>query len=387
MDKVANSQRIKIAFVISSNLKDWAGVEHVLYEYIKKKPIDFEVVIIQFKTASVERVSDEFINEEFSHINIISVPNHLNKLNFFNSYKVTYALNEILIMPAISFFVKFLVNRKLHKVSCYPDIYYFFNAPDAGRLLNKPKHTIYVGSEHSWNFLADNFLKKIQTKLILKGLIFREIDHYHLFPSESQLLDQGLSGFTLPNGVQTNQYKPNKLEVSNLKILFFARLEECKGTRIVLDVWNILKNFSNITLTVIGSGSMGKVVSKIEDRNFYYKGFVSEKELPSVISECNVFLYPSLCDSYPLVVLQALSSGLFVLTNDKIASNFQEFVELGQIKVVKNDVVSYTRACENIKNYGFNFDTMTSRRLCVEKYDWKYVSKKLYKELSLLHCG
>jgi glycosyltransferase involved in cell wall biosynthesis len=150
---------------------------------------------------------------------------------------------------------------------------------------------------------------------------------------------------------------------------------------LVLEIWNQIHQRDEVELNMAGSGPMEGVVRSIKDRNFKYFGFVEEEELSGLISQCDIFIYPSTCDNYGLVILQALSSGLYVITNEMIASSFSEFVNIGQLKVVENKPNSYIEAIIHYLENGITFDLSMSRSTCINKYDWKVISEKLYNTL------
>lgn len=370
----------KIAFVISSNLTEWAGVEHVLYEYTLRRPENVKIVIVQAEQAETARVSEKFIYEQFIGIEIKSISNPFNKFRFLTESRFGFLLHDLILMPIFSFLHRNFLNKNFLFNIGNPDIIYFFDNYEANMFVKSNDNILFVGSEHDQNFLVTDFLKKIQVTLIQKRFLFRNINLFHLFPA-SQCLIPHERAFILPNGVDTNKFTPTFLKGNNPRVLFLARMEMCKGISIILDVWNQLQSLQEIEFHIAGSGSMAKLVESINDKNFTYYGFIEEERLSEVISNCNIFAYPSICDSYPLVVLQALSSGLYVITNRKIASNFEAFEQIGQLKVVENKASEYVKA---IKEYLLDqtvFDSQFSRSMCCNEYDWSVISNKLYTKM------
>ncbi len=64
-----------------------------------------------------------------------------------------------------------------------------------------------------------------------------------------------------------------------------------------------------------------------ENNNIIYHGVVNNNELARLYRECDIFIYPSHNDTYSLVTLRALSSGLYVLTGNFFKGVFDDFSE------------------------------------------------------------
>jgi glycosyltransferase involved in cell wall biosynthesis len=50
----------------------------------------------------------------------------------------------------------------------------------------------------------------------------------------------------------------------------------------------------------------------------HYFGYVGESELRRILSSADVFLYPSRCEGFPVMVLEAFACGCPVVTTDAI---------------------------------------------------------------------
>ncbi len=99
------------------------------------------------------------------------------------------------------------------------------------------------------------------------------------------------------------------------------------------------KDFDNIELTIVGSGSavdeMQRRISGIENIN--YLGIVPENQLYEIYGKSDMFVYPLNCDQFPLVILEALSSGLFMITKEKFKGMYQEFEKVDGLYFCFND--------------------------------------------------
>ena len=376
--KETGSKTFKVAFITSSNLRDWDGIAHVIHEYTINKPENVNLTIVHSFTSKSTRVSSDFIKEAFEGARIIGVDIPISRMNLQKSKLFRLLLVDGVMMPMFSLLFKHVTRRRFYKEIESPDIVYYPSISDAGRFLRKRKGVLVVVSEHAWSLNTSYFIRRLSLKLIRKGMLSRNIDMFHLFPAQKEALNTGISGFTLPNGVDTQKFVPAAKSSENLKILFFARLEPCKGIETVLAIWSKIKDKESIEFTVMGSGSMKERVQAINDNNFHYLGFVEEEKLPDVIAHCDILVYPSTCDTFSLVVLQALSCGLYVITNDLIARNFVEFERIGQLISINNSVNSYIEEILNFKERKKDFSKTESRSICESQYDWSAVSHQLY---------
>jgi glycosyltransferase involved in cell wall biosynthesis len=106
-----------------------------------------------------------------------------------------------------------------------------------------------------------------------------------------------------------------------LRLVIACRQEERKGTEVVLAAMpSILETFPEATLDVVGDGSLlSALVNKaneigLGDRVTFH-GKVSQGEVVSLLKGAHVFCYPtSASEGFPKVVLEALASGLPVVT-------------------------------------------------------------------------
>ena len=371
---------MKIVFMISSNLKEWGGMERVLREYISNMPKYIDIVIVQPVKTQYARVSEDFIKENFNGVQTVSIRYPFSNFNFLKKTRIGFLIVDSMFIPILGFFNKYFLNRNFLSKIGNPDIVYLFNKSDAYSFFTRKKSVLIVGSDHAWNLRNTDFLKAFQIKLIKNRILLRNIDTFHLFPASGNLSEY-IDSFLLPNGVDTTKFKPKSKNAENVRLLFFARMEECKGVPLILEIWKRFRQKSGIELYMAGSGSMDRIVGAVEDHNFKYFGFVDEEDLPGLIAGCDIFIYPSTCDTYSLVVLQALSSGLYVITNNMIAASFREFESIGQLKVVENKSSKYVEAINHYLENGKPFDLNESSSICINKYDWRVITDKLYDEL------
>jgi glycosyltransferase involved in cell wall biosynthesis len=104
-----------------------------------------------------------------------------------------------------------------------------------------------------------------------------------------------------------------------LKLLWVGRFMPRKGLSLLLDVMIKLKDYPNITLTVVGDGEMKEeIVKKIKANNLentvILMGKVDFSRVREYYASHDVFSFTSLRDSCPAQLTEAMAFGMPVVT-------------------------------------------------------------------------
>jgi len=190
----------------------------------------------------------------------------------------------------------------------------------------------------------------------------------------------------IDNGVDCDEFYPTKKAHSkNLKLAFVGDL---KSTRKNLEtVFLAIQSIKNVQLLVVGNHENSiypKLAKKfMVDEKVKFLGY--SKNIAKILRGCDVFVFPSRYDPFGLVVMEAMASGLAVVTSKKVGSwqianranagiieNPEDFENLKVIleKFVKHD--TFREKCQ-----------VESRRIALD-YDWKFVTKKYLKIIESL---
>jgi glycosyltransferase involved in cell wall biosynthesis len=86
----------------------------------------------------------------------------------------------------------------------------------------------------------------------------------------------------------------------------------------------------------IGSGPLGEEMVSFmtaEKIDFHYPGFIQQSDLPEYYNSSKIFLFPTKCDTWGVVVNEACASGLPVITcenagiaDDLVIHNYNGFI-------------------------------------------------------------
>lgn len=134
---------------------------------------------------------------------------------------------------------------------------------------------------------------------------------------------RGKVRFLCENGVEPDVWqRPDDLParpVDGLRLAFLGRLLPWKGVNIVLDVFaEVKKQMPSAELWIIGDGvERPRLQTQAEALGLCgavtFHGWAAPEECPRLLSQCDVFLYPSVYDCGGAVVLEAMSLGLAVV--------------------------------------------------------------------------
>jgi glycosyltransferase involved in cell wall biosynthesis len=131
-------------------------------------------------------------------------------------------------------------------------------------------------------------------------------------------------------GVDTIKFHPDKKSAilnndickSGKKLLFVGSIIETKGIRDLIEaIPYVVANFPDTQLLVVGEGNlkneMIQLTKKLKiENNVTFKGSLPNNELPRYYASVDIFTLPSLSEGYPLVVMEALSSGTICVVSD-----------------------------------------------------------------------
>lgn len=197
---------------------------------------------------------------------------------------------------------------------------------------------------------------------------------------------------TIPNGVDSNLFKPSKTRVKN-QIFFLSvldRFHKYKGLDYLLkSLTDVKKHIPDVKLIIGGKGELLQEYKQkckdlqIED-NVEFKGFLTDEEVQYYHSTSELFILPSISslqEGFGIVVLEAMScetpviSTTIVGVSDDITEN-----ECGII-IPPKDVKSLSKAIVKVLSdpelqvkMGKN-----GRRVVQQKYEWSQIADDIYK--------
>ena len=189
----------------------------------------------------------------------------------------------------------------------------------------------------------------------------------------------------IPNGVETELFKPNsngRQPGKQLRLITISRLIKRKGIDHILKALAELRD-EKIGLMIVGTGSyedyLKELCSKLKLNdivNFY--GYCPREELPKLYNNADVFILPSLAESFGLVFAEAMACGLPIIGAktggivDLVLKENGILVEPGGIDEIKEAIVEMRKKSNDMmQNMG-----KANRRRIDTYYSWKDVAQK-----------
>ena len=170
----------------------------------------------------------------------------------------------------------------------------------------------------------EKMLKRANKIIAVSHFTKRELLEYYKIPEEKIRV--------IHNGVDVNKFKPEEdkhkvkeelgFNPNDFTILSVGRLYARKGLFTLIESMPlVVKRFKNAKFVISGKGQsdeMRKLVAHAEKLgvkdNIIFTGYYPDKKLPKLYQAADVFAFSTFYEHHPIAVLEALSTGLPVVT-------------------------------------------------------------------------
>lgn len=135
-------------------------------------------------------------------------------------------------------------------------------------------------------------------------------------------------------GVDPDRYRADTGARTGRKVLFVGRLAAMKGVPVLLDAFARLRTrHPDVRLVLVGDGEdRARIEARAHalglDARVIFAGYRSQEEVAQELSDTDLFVLPSFAEGVPVVLMEALASGVPVVTT-RIAG-IPELVEHGE---------------------------------------------------------
>ena len=158
----------------------------------------------------------------------------------------------------------------------------------------------------------------------------------------------------VPNGVE-NQYFIQRefAETDSLRLLFAGTWLDHKGVYYLRDGFEELaKRIPRVRLTIAGCSANADTVRQffppsVRDR-LDILPFVSRKDMPAVYASHDIFVFPSLFEGLPIVLLEAMATGMPVVTTETCGMKDVIENEYNGLLVKPADAAAFVAATERL---------------------------------------
>ncbi|MHA1797592.1 MAG: glycosyltransferase family 4 protein [Candidatus Helarchaeota archaeon] len=357
------------------------GIEVVAIEQAKRlKSLGHKVTIVSSKLKN-----DKFF-ERIENINIVRT----NVLNIAEKFGVPYP-----IPINLKYYKKLIDDSDLIILHGHPYIQNFLI-----HLINRNRKPVIMIQHNTYINYGFPFsqIERINDSIFGKFNLFKsnriiavskETRKYVL-----KLINNSKNVDVVYNGVDINRFKPLKekvrlkkeLDIPQDKIIFITtrRLIFKNGLDDLVKCFAKLNiEYDNIYLIIIGKGPDYNLISDLIKKydltdSIKLTGFVSDEELPLYYSVSDCFILPSKTgEGFPLSILEALSTGLFVIATDTggVKEIINKIKDLSFL-VPSKDYLALYHAIKKFIDLGSK-NSVKNRDIIVKEFSWNQNIKKI----------
>ncbi len=259
--------------------------------------------------------------------NVILVPNK------FNLHRYLYAL----LLPFFNF--SKVINCDMMRV------YHLSGTPSAivaKFLCGKPFIFNYAYDYQKFAQVEKKYLQLYLIKILEPMSIFFSKKIFAANRSIFEKLPRNKAVY-LPNGVDTNFFKPAKVRKISKRprILSVGRLEKQKNFEILIKALSGM----DVDLTIVGNGSLRNKLQNLAKKqkvNLKIISNVPNTQMPKIYNQADIFVLPSFVEGSPKALLEAMACGLLVIASD--INEIQEIIIHNYNGIIRKPYSRYIRA-------------------------------------------
>lgn len=218
-------------------------------------------------------------------------------------------------------------------------------------------------------------------------------------PSRSviaELRQQGIGGLEyLPNGINLHQFSPSFRSDSlrqqlapngETLLLFVGRLVWEKNLRVLGDAWRMLQGRRNdIRMIVVGNGPARSELQELMPEATFV-GTQHGKALAEYFATCDLFLFPSVTETFGLVTVEAMASGIVPIA--AYATGSADIIQHGinGLLTTPNDPTDLALRTERLIHQPDRRITMAANALQrAKEFGWGRIMDQLFQRYSEIH--
>ena len=184
------------------------------------------------------------------------------------------------------------------------------------------------------------------------------------------------AGFSvIPNGVNPDEYPPAERHHDEITCLFMARLHPRKGAHILAEAF-LQANIPNTRLVIAGADEGGLHLIP-RDARITLAGFLDGAARMQAFYDADVFALPAVGEGLPMVVLEALATGLPAIVSP--GCNLLEVGQYGAGVVVEAEVEALAGALRDLLTDAAKRQIMglAAQKLVRERFTWDAIVVRL----------
>jgi glycosyltransferase involved in cell wall biosynthesis len=186
----------------------------------------------------------------------------------------------------------------------------------------------------------------------------------------------------IPNAVNLPAVREIKMPHEPMRMLFVARFASNKGVHVLMEAIQKLnkKGFKKkLQFNLAGKGPLYEsYLQRYLISNVKFLGFVPDEELPQIYKHNDAFVFPTLFEGMPTVVLEAMSYGMPVVVTD-VGATAQLVDEKNGFLIERDNVDALVHAIEQLLQMTpeqFSRLSVASYEKVNQGYTWKHVAEE-----------
>lgn len=387
---------MKKILIVSSAFPRWEkeGLDVFMYEYAKTLAQDFDVFVLAPLSKGSKRY-EEWDNFKIYRHNQFPLINF--ELAYGNGIMENLRRNPLLwLVIPFYFILQVLAIRKIVKRHRIEIIHANWIVPQGltSVLYKKIFHSKIkiLGTIHGSDFNALNGLvgKPLKT-FVMNNLNILTVVSESLQEAVKQT-DYSREVELFPMGVDTAFFSPEKkdpelkqrLGIKGPFLLFIGTINEGKGIRYLISaVATLTDEFPDLKLVVIGKGDLLDEMVELTQSlhitdSVLFLGSVPNQELPAFYATADLFILPSFSEGFPIVIKEALSSGVYIVVTDLPVFSSNPILKEALFKVKTANVEDIAEQVTYILKHKEQLTQLkvSGREYIVESTDWNQVRKK-----------
>ncbi len=257
----------------------------------------------------------------------------------------------------------------LHANFCVPD---GLATAKLSRALSIP-YVITEHQAHLHELLAKPYLKRMMLPAYAAAVKVIAVSEH----TKQIMLDAGAyrnNLMVIPNGIDISLFAAHKELNEIRKLIYIGYLVEHKGIHILLKALSLTGDLS-LSLTIVGDGTYRGTLEALAEKlsikdRVRFLGEKSPQEIAALLKDHDALVHPSFIESFGIVVVEAMASGLPVLATRNGGSEFIVTEETGLI-VAPNDPKALAQGVYDLQSKAWNSKRISE--ITCSKYDIKQV--------------
>lgn len=356
-----------------------SGFYKNLYDEQKKKGLDISVYVPVSTKMDISKFNlGEYSTISKNHGKYDRFVFHLKHKKIINDITKRYTIDEFSLIHAHSLFSNGYIALNLKKNFGIPYIVAVRNT-DVNVFLKRMIHLRKLGVEILKEAENIIFLSESYRENTIEKYVPNKLNKY--IYNKSMIIPNGIDDFWFQNLGEPKL----SLDKENLNLLYVGLINKNKNIITTINAIKILQERGfNIKFTIVGKVEDESIFQAIKD--LYFINYIppkSKEELKSIYRSNDIFIMPSLTETFGLVYAEAMSQGLPVIYSK--GQGFDGQFEEGFVGYHVNSS-NEEEIADRIIDISSKYNIMSKNCLeKVKKFDWGIIEKRYFDNYKVIH--